>query len=337
MFKLKLRFVVLVLLINAFTAMSGFAEKISFVKVNVVEGKIEGLKWDEEFSRYHAISSGLGDQYSAHLFGNFQHKGWNLSLKDSPVKVDEKGLFELNLPLPYSENRFELVATGPKGQKESLIFILYGAHAEQSEAGLKRKKWFFSPSIGYASITTKQTGITDYSTDALLLKMSVNYRLKPNVWDIGMSAFGTALQFSKSESIKANYLGANARVGYLFPAWNERIFLSIYGGWYFSSMLVEGNLFGFQNVSGPQVYPSIRYSLAPNRVLNGYFKFSPISNQFSFLNLGNREIAGGVGYSHLLENERSVSVALDLSNLTLNQNGTQVETNSLSLSVQFGF
>jgi hypothetical protein len=315
-----------------------FADQIEFADITVADGSIKNLEWDQEFSRYQITSSGLEQHYSVRLFGAFRRPGWSLFLKNESIPLGGDGVFQVTLPLVAPVNRFTFIAQGPKGEKESVTILFYGPNAAENEwKVLKIKRWFIAPALAYSSITTKQTGLTDYSTTALTAKLSVNYRLKPNVWDLGGSVFGTVWQLSKNKDIKVNYLGANLRAGYLFPAWNDRWFLSLYGGWYFSSMSVQDQLFGFQNVNGPQIYPSVRYSLAENRVISGYFKFSPISNQLQLLSLTSREIATGLTYTHLLENFRSVSVGFDLSDLILVNGETTVATKTYSLGVQFGF
>lgn len=314
------------------------ADQVEFANITVVDGAIKNLEWDREFSRYQITSSGLEQHYSVRLFGAFRRPGWTLSLKEESISLGGDGVFQVLLPLAAPVNRFTFIAQGPKGDKESVTILFYGPTAGDGEwAGPKVKRWFFSPSLAYSSITTSQTGLTDYSTTALTAKLSLNYRLKPNVWDLGGSVFGTVWQLSKNKNIKANYLGANLRVGYLFPTWDDRLFISLYGGWYFSSMLVEGKQFGFQNVNGPQIYPSARYSLDENQVISGYFKFSPIANQLQLLSLSSREIAVGLTYSYLLENQQSVSVGLDVSDLLLISGNTTVGTKTYSFGVQYGF
>jgi hypothetical protein len=338
MLKTFLTVAALLLVSVGFGSSESRADQVEFADITVVDGAIKNLEWDREFSRYLITSSGLEQHYSVRLFGAFRRPGWSLSLKDEVIPLGGDGVFQVSLQLAAPTNRFTFIAQGPQGEKESVTILFYGPNAGDGEwTGPKIKRWFFSPALAYTSITTTQTGISDYSTTALTAKLSVNYRLKPNVWDLGGSIFGTVWQLRKNKNIKANYLGANLRVGYLFPTWDDRLFVALYGGWYFSSMLVEGKQFGFQNVNGPQIYPSVRYSLDENQVVSGYFKYSPISNQLQLLSLSSREIAVGLTYSYLLENQRSVSAGLDVSDLVLISGGTTVGTKTYSFGVQYGF
>jgi hypothetical protein len=153
---------------------------------------------------------------------------------------------------------------------------------------------------------------------------------------LGLSAFGTAYQFSKSSSVNARYLGVNTRLGYFLPPITPDLFLSFYAGYYFTTTFVTNDFFGYKNLGGPQIYPAIRKVLANGHVLSGYFKFSPVSSSFSLLTLSNREIAGGLAYSILLEDQRSLGVTLDYSNIKLDFNNVLMSTTSLTLGLQYG-
>jgi hypothetical protein len=311
---------------------------VDFLKFNVVEGKISNLVWDEEFSRLIKVSSGLGNQYRIRLFGSYSKAGWTLTKNGEPVSIASDGVFSIHQTLTNGKNFLVLEANGPSGEKEKEVLLFLGPDAPlDSVAGSGIKRFFIFPGIGYSSITTQQNGISDYQTTALTAKLAFNYRLKPNVWDLGFSGFGTVYQFTQSSSIRVRYLGLNARVGYLFQPSDADLFISLYGGWYYASMLVDGNQFGFQNVGGPQIYPAIRYALSNDHVLTGYFKYSPIASSFALMTLSSREIAAGIGYVFLFPNEKSISIQFDFSDLNMVMAESTVKTKSYTLGVQYGF
>jgi hypothetical protein len=95
--------------------------------------------------------------------------------------------------------------------------------------------------------------------------------------------------------------------------------------------------FGFNSLSGPQLYPVVQRSLANGQAVRGYLKIAPLASNVSALTLQSREVAAGAEYVYQFDKGRPRSVQLDISDLkiiidkTVNQAMT-VKTLSLSLS-----
>jgi len=305
-----------------------------------VSGKINDLTLHDELSVVRVQSSGLGYQSSIVFAGNYKRSGWTLKIEDQEITLKEGGAFYQEVILGAGKNSFHFTAEGPDSGKESMdVTLSVDAMASSAIAPLKQekeKRLFLIPGLGVSSIQTVQTGKPDYSTLAVTAKISANYRIVPRKWDIGLSAFGTAFQISKSSDVSARYLGVNTRLGYLFPALTTDLFLSLYAGYYFTTTFVTNDFFGYKNLGGPQIYPAIRKVLSNGHVVSGYFKFSPVSSSFSLLTLSNREIAGGVAYSVILPNQHSLAGTFDYSNIRLDLNRFTVSTTSLTLGLQYG-
>jgi hypothetical protein len=305
-----------------------------------VTGKINDLILNDELSVVRVQSSGMGYQSSIVFAGNFNRSGWTLKIEDQEITLKEGGAFYQEVILSAGKNTFHFTAEGTDSRKESLeVTLRVESMVAPANAPLKQEKeqkLFLFPGFGVSSIQTVQTGKPDYSTLAVTAKISANYRIVPRKWDIGLSAFGTAFQISKSSDVSARYLGVNSRLGYLFPALTTDLFLSLYAGYYFTSTFVTNDFFGYKNLGGPQIYPAIRKVLSSGHVISGYFKFSPVSSSFSLLTLSNREIAGGVAYSVILPNSHSVAATLDYSNIRLDLDRFKVSTTSLTLGLQYG-
>ena len=75
--------------------------------------------------------------------------------------------------------------------------------------------------------------------------------------------------------------------------------------------------FGYRNISGPQIFPTVKRQLKNERDISGYLKFSPISASFSLLSLKRNEIAFGLAYAFKLSDRHRASVSFDLSRITL--------------------
>ncbi len=341
----------LLVLLNSETV---YAKNFSPARIAVVQDKhINDLKWDNEFSKIRTVNSGLGLQHSIMLFGVYYRSGWKLTFQNKEIPLNDRGGFRLEIPISKSERVFEFEAIGPKGEIEKEI-IEIGSVKKSMEKSIghikgdrniiddvtpiepEPKKFFLVPGIGYSSISYTQSGITDYSMSAVTAKVSINYTLVPKVWDFGFSTYYTAMQLSKSTAEKMNFLGINLRFGYLIPNISTEWFLSIYGGWYYTTTFVTSNSFGYFNLSGPQLYPSIRKVLGNGDIIGAYFKYSPIASSLSLLSLSNRELGGGISYVRLLPNDHSIGATLDISNIFLTFENIITKTNSLTFGIQYG-
>jgi hypothetical protein len=330
-------FIVLSTLLNlAFSVPSAFSAQVEFVEIKVSSGKIAGLEWDREFSKIESVFSGNANQIKLKLFGAYRRNGWNLQFHHQNLPTSGNGVFSLVLPLEYGKNHFVFEAYGPNGERENETITIAGSDGPSRLNANRPNRWYFFPGLAISSVSTKQTEFGNYNTLALTPKLSLNYRLKPGVFDLGLSAFSTTYQFSKTTSAKANYIGLNARLGYLLPAFDSNWFLSIYGGWYYTTMVVSNRSFGYVDISGPQIYPTVRYVMENGDAISAYLKFSPVSEKLSLMNISNREIAGGLGYIWILENGQSFSLNLDVSNIILSRESKTVENDSVSIGVQYG-
>ena len=310
---------------------------------------INDLKWDNEYTRIRTEKSGLGDQSSVLLVGNYYRDQWKLTSNQKEISRNDRGGFKLEVPITADETSYIFEAIGPNGEREKeridirteegseLKTSVFNSNLD-SESQIQKpvKRFFLVPGVGVSSISTKQTDVSDYSTIAITAKVSANYRLVPQKWDAGLSAYGTVAQLSKSSDVTARYLGFNARLGYLIPNISSDWFLSVYGGWYFTTTTVSEDTFGYQNLSGPQIYPSVRKVLGNGDVISAYFKFSPVASSFSVLTMSNREIAGGVAYIRLLPDDHSLAATFDISNIKLTIDGIVTQTNTLTLGIQYG-
>jgi hypothetical protein len=117
------------------------------------------------------------------------------------------------------------------------------------------------------------------------------------------------------------------------------------GGYYYTTMFVSPAAFGFENMTGPQLFPVIRRTLRNQDCILFYAKYSPVSSGSISLQPSSREIAGGITYSHLLSNGHSIPFSLDISNLSAvinSSNGNlsqsvNVELTTASLSAGYTF
>ncbi|MBC7693690.1 MAG: hypothetical protein H7222_18130 [Methylotenera sp.] len=325
----------------------------------VVKEKISELEWTNKAKVvHHAKAPGTGtgnedDQFAAVLFGRYTRKGWTLSVDNQILSLDESGNFTYETPVSRQDMSIQLMAIGPFGEveRQSVTFQFSKWKNQRDDGtGAFAKRLFITPGFSLTSLTHKETNVSDYSTTALTAKVSANYLLFPPRWDLGVTAYLTALQLKKpsqvtltdsgvsTADVSVHYLGLNLRLGYIFPQLKDPWRLALYSGFYYTTMLVNPKLFGFQNLSGPQLYPSLRRTLKKGDAVVGYVKYSPVSNNFALLNFSNREIAAGAAYIFPRNAQgRGFSTSADYSNIQFGINGISVSTTTLSLGVGYGF
>ena len=327
---------------NIFTSETSFsAPKFIPAQIEIVPGvKINDLKWKNEFIRVRDESSKQNQRYIIILAGSFKREGWQLTLNQKPIKRNEVGGFVDEEIITKEKRTFEFVATGPEGKTEKEKIVVQGPMwdppKKKTEVLQAPKRLFIVPGLGVSSITAKETAIPNYSTIALTAKMSINYLLIPRKVDLRVSFFLTALQLTKNEEITARYLGVNARVGYILPFVELPWAVSLYGGWYYTTTFVQANAFGYKNLSGPQIYPSVVRAFPNGDALAWYFKFSPVAGSLKLLSMSDREIASGLAYIHPLKNGHVLSGSFDYSDIQLIFNGINSQTDSLTLGASYG-
>lgn len=260
----------------------------------------------------------------------------------SAIPCDEMGQFVVSLPLQGDEVAKELIAVDAQGNVQREILKLTLKKSGQTTTLSLRDRLRISPGLSLSAITETEGGMDDYSTIALTAKGSVNYLIEPLKWDAGASFYLTALQLSRSRDVDVHYFGLNLRAGYILPEFSPIWKITIYGGWYYLTTFVNpgsdenGNqyrTFGFRNISGPQIYPTLAYTINQQDALSSYLKFSPVGSSLSLLSLANREVAAGASYSRKLDDVHTGSIGIDFSRLDLNFGAIPASVTTWSLSV----
>src|SRR5690606_26185206 len=118
-------------------------------------------------------------------------------------------------------------------------------------------------------------------------------------WNAGGNVFLTAFPIVKNQEPTARFYGLNARVGYTVTPEVARWKVMLMGGAYYTTMSVSDDRFGFRNMGGPQLYPSVQWEPRQGHVFQICSKFSPVSELSQGFRLRpgrDREIDGGVSY-----------------------------------------
>ncbi len=273
------------------------------------------------------------------LKGNYTNPNATLLIETSKVDTTQSSdhSFSVRWGVSRLPARIELNTIGLRGEVET-EYIMIRLIDEP-----KKMSHPFSPSLGISMLHYTEGTSIDFSEIATTVKLGYRVDLKPPRFDLGINAFFTAFALSSTlarapsgfNNVSVKYLGFNAKVGYLLyqdPSWR----IALYGGGYYTTMFVTGNSFGFNNLSGPQLFPVVSTFFGSNS-LSAYLKFSPVGEGFNIASLSDREIAGGISYAHSYAEGNSISLHLDISQLSITVGDIPVTSSSTSFSVGYDF
>lgn len=189
-------------------------------------------------------------------------------------------------------------------------------------------KTLLSHGLGLTLVDYSDSRLSEgLSMQAITAKLGYLYSFIP-LWDLSASAYMTAVQLGSSVPGNTRFFGANFRVA---RHWVEKIKkpwdLSLGGGLFYSTMIVPGGGYGFNDVVGPQLLPSATYDLGQDRTLGSYLKFSLIGGGF--------ELATGFSYGFIYKTIHAFTVNLDLSRIVIGVGGVSMQSNTGTLG--FGY
>jgi hypothetical protein len=309
------------------------------------KSRIQGLEIDDDRVEMKTVKSGKDAQLIAILHGKFSRDEWSLVHRNQPVNPKKNGSFTVEVPITRSSHKTEFIAIGPLGETEKEVVTLEITEVIKADENLAKpaKPFILSSGLAFSHLSyteTQQGGGAAFSETALTGKVQAGYLLFPPRWDVSASAYLTLLPFSNTVSNSVRFFGLNLRAGYSpsFVAIPWKLTLNF--GYYFLTSLVNPPDFGFSDVGGPQLYPTLRRFFKRGDSALIYFKYSPVANHFQVLSTTSREIAMGLAYTRPVGRAYSWSATLDISNLQLDlpdENQYMMKLNTVSLGFGLGF
>ncbi len=123
-------------------------------------------------------------------------------------------------------------------------------------------------------------------------------------------------------------LGLNLRAGYRLPLPWERLTVQVFGGVYYITTFYPGDLMGFKDLAGPQIYPALNWRISGDWSIYAYGKYSPVQAGFDQApDFANNELSAGMGLRW-----KTHSVQFDYSQIHVDFSGIYVmDANSFSV------
>ncbi len=302
--------------------------------------RIKGLRWLNDSPKVESRPFGEEIKYFAILEGKFSNPTANLVIRNWPVRMSKNGEFRVELPLTAKLTEFDALLieqTGDLTREKLAVFFPGWSKFTAQKATEPPKSNFFSAGVGTSFITYQDQRSPDVSEIALTGKVSYSRLLFPPTIDMGLSSYFTLVSLHSSTGQSLRFIGVNGRMGYVVPQVKEPWRLSLMGGLYFTTMVVQQTGLGFTNLIGPQFFPVARRKLKSGDSVVAYFKFSPVANGGFTITFSNHEIAGGGSYVHPFKNGKSLAATLDVASLDVVIEGVAIHTRSLSIGAAYGF
>ena len=268
----------------------------------------------------------------------FSNPDWSLLYMNRVVPLGSDGNFQLSMPVSHPEETISFIAVSPYGKVAKTRVILeaknWGAIQAMihppSQPEKKQSRFHWSLGLGVTHVDYSRTDLAQISSLLISTTGYAEYWLKPDTWDLALSGYYTPPPLTTSPSgYSIEFLGLNARAGYVLPwvksPWRLTLMAGIYYATTFTSSPVGG--FGYVNIGGPEIFPTLsRTSSNSGSRVSAYFKLSPVSDQFTLLSLASREIAAGLDYDFPpnpspIPMGRPGLVRFDWANLVVNSSG----------------
>ena len=281
-----------------------------------------------------------GKLHFTNISGKFTAKIIEATFNSKEIPFREDGSFDLPFGFPLDAKNFTITAIDEKQKVYRSKYKIIPMNRD--EPALKpvvppAKRLRYSAGLGFTMLSFRQRNVQPFSQFAATVKASGVYRLVPDQYDLGVSAFFNLIPISSSstEGYRIQYLGVNARIGRPIIRAPSPIRLNLNAGIYYNTSL---STVGFTNMLGPQLYPELIYLFKNGASLLWYAKYSPaLSNSLSISLSSNREVASGLHYSFEFLKKHRVSVGFDLSQLSLKTDVDWASTNTYSLSAGYSF
>ncbi len=275
------------------------------------------------------------------ISGQFSEKVIQATFNSKDMPIKEDGKFEIHFGFPLESKSFTItvIDTRQKVFRAKYKIIPLNLDEKSLKPAVPVKRFRYSAGAGVTLLSFRQKNLVPFSQMAATIKASGTYRLVPDKYDLGLSAFYNLVPFASTSpaGYKIQYLGINGRIGTGLIKAPSPLRVNLNAGFYYNTSVSD---VGFTNMYGPQLYPEMIYVFNNGNSILVYGKFSPaLSNSLSISLSNNREVAMGSHFSFKLNDKHRLSVGIDISqlNLLVDKSTDWASTNTYSLSAGLAF
>lgn len=306
-------------------------------------GKIPGLEWVKKEGVPVVLEEKDGETQSLALLDGLYTQGESSLIWESErIRPNEKGSFQLKIPVKSKAVVFELLAVSDEGEIQREVFRLlfqsWEPPPKKSPLGLSAGA---GPTLISYDEVFKRKDVARFSIVALTVKTAYQRSIFFPHLQFGANLFFTAFSLGSPPSgSTVRFLGANVRVGYTLPVPRAPWKVTLSLGLYYARMFVSGAVavFGFQDLLFPHIYPTLSREISPKDSATLYLKFVPLGQSFFSIDSSERELAVGLGWNRRLDSGKNLIFGFDYSNLRfLSGVNRAYGTSALGLSISYGW
>ncbi len=328
---------------------SSIEKKTEALLKKIKPSHIDGLSWRTSKAPVNFDEPSPGTfRFSTSIQGRYAPKDKNLIINGMPIARSEHGDFALTLPVGSEAQEYQLYAVDDygKAEEESIILEvknwkrarkqLMGAQDEKPPNLNPSSIYFF---IGGSMYRYQEPVTGPFSENGVSAKLLFERALSSDQrYNFQLGSFFTALPLSSTHPDQSTltFFGINGLVSYQTRWLKSPWSLSFSGGIFFVTSSASDSSFGFQNVMGPQLFPTLSRKFSSKSSAAIYFKYSPTGTKLS-ANLANHEIAGGISWTRTIFESTPLIFSFDMNKMSIKIDDIPIEWSSYNLSVGFGF
>jgi hypothetical protein len=294
---------------------------------------------------------GSPSQMFVFLEGSYPHQNASLLIRPLQKIVSRSkvgGNFRVRVPISEAKTPLTFTSIDAWGHTLSTPVLIeipeWTEIQTKLHEGPGQSRFHWHLNAGLTHLDYSQGGSPEISSWLISTRAGVEYWLAPDKWNLSLSGYFTPLPLTTTPSgYSILFLGINARVGYVVPGitapWRLTLMAGVYYATTYSSATSSSSgvaPLGYVNIAGPELYPTLSRTFSSGSSMSTYFKFSPVSDQFTLLSFSNREIASGLSYNFVPNSAgRNFSLTFDWANLTVQEAGVQASSTTLSFGAGY--
>lgn len=295
---------------------------------------MKGLTWNSDHVSLETRTVDGHVNVFARLNGTFTRPGSKLIVLDRVISPEASNKIDVLIPVPDPHSHLTIYCINDFGKPEQGNLQIDVSQRDWALIHAKTR-WSINAGLGLSSIHYTQTNVSELNQIMLTAKASVNKTISSNqLWDFGLSGYVGLVPLSDNLDSGLRLAGINARVGYILPWMKKPWQLGIAGGYYLVTSF-GSDILGFSNVSGPEIYPTLRYYFNSGNFIASYVKYAPIVSGARALPFANREFAFGASYGRQLANGHALSLTVDYASLRLLLDSVEADTGSLTFGLSY--
>lgn len=343
---------VVLLLFLAMSESASYAQDYfaSLIAPKKNQSSLKGLMFKEAALEIKEQGEGDKKSHYVEVSGRYINSEWALIADTDRVKTSPDGNFVIKVPVIGQMNGLEMIAVGPLGeiekQKIGIFVPQYEELKKQNWTNLKstrkEKNLKITPGIGLSVLSYNEPSRAAISETFITGKLSADYLIGESRFSLGSNLYSSLAVLSHSTESYVYFFGTNLRGGYRLPYLKDPWQLKIFVGYYFTTTFGGTDDFGYSNLQGPQIYPTLSYKFKNDGALSSYVKYSPVANGIGFYTFDNSEFATGAAYffrpqSSGIFSGKSLGLTADLAWLNLKTTIGKVsfQTTTLGAALRF--